>query len=212
MLLGDPKDWIKRFRSLDKRFLERIWAVWERCVEVLPPDPEEDTITANLVDFLLRDAKARRLFHYIELHFKPFGYTDQGAAYILGEIDMAVLLDQNRDRYLAYECKRLNEVRDGVTRSLASKYVLEGIRRFVTEQYSEGLPVGCMLGYVMNGNAVAAQVKVTNAMNAHKNQIGLVARPSKETPIFSILRFSSRHCCNTSEEQVEIRHALLPFP
>ena len=212
MLLGDPRDWTARFRALDVRFLERVWAVWARCVAVLPQDPDEDTITINLVDFVLKDAKARRLFHHVEYHYEPFGYTADGLAFSLGEIDMAVLLDRDRERYLAYECKRLNEVRAGVTRSLATPYVLKGIRRFVTEQYAAGLPVGCMLGYVMSGNVETARSKVAAAIYSHETEVGLVGELSGETPISSILRFSSRHRRSSKGVEIEIRHALLPFP
>ena len=212
MLLGDPKDWTARFRTLDVRFLERVSAVWSRCVAVLPQDPDEDTITINLVDIVSKDAKARRLFHYVEYHYEPFAYTADGLAFSMGEIDMAVLLDQDRERYLAYECKRLNEVRAGVTRSLATSYVLEGVRRFVTEQYAASLPVGCMLGYVMNGNAQTARSKVAAAIHTHKNQVGLVGELTGERPVSSILRFSSRHRRSSKDVEIEIRHALLPFP
>ena len=212
MLLGDPKDWTDRFRTLDVRFLERVWAVWDQCVAVLPPDTDEDTITINLVDFLSRDSKARRLFHYVEYHYEPFGYTPEGSAYSLGEIDMAVMLDQDRQRYLAYECKRLNEVRADVTRSLATPYVLKGILRFVTEQYADGLPVGCMLGYVMDGNTRAAQSHVAAAMSTHDSQIGLVSGPTANQSVCSIIRFSSLHRRTSRRDYIEIRHALLPFP
>ena len=116
MLVGDPTHWIARFRSLDVRFLECVLAVWPRCVAVLPVEPDEDTITINLVDILSRDAKARRLFHHLAYQHEPFGYTADGWAYSKGKIDMALLLDQERERYLAYECKRLNVVRNGRTR------------------------------------------------------------------------------------------------
>ena len=212
MLLGDAKDWTARFRTLDVRFLERVWAVWPRCVALLPQDPDEDTITINLVDIVSKDAKARRLFHYVEFHYKPFGYTADGLAFSLGEIDMVVLLDQDRERYLAYECKRLNEVRAGVTRSLATPYVLEGVRRFVTEQYAAGLPVGCMLGYVMNGNTRTARSTVAAAIHTHKSEVGLVGELTQEKSVSSILRFSSRHLRSSKDVEFEIRHALLPFP
>lgn len=211
MLFGDPKDWTDQFRTLDVRFLERVWAVWARCMEVLPQDAKEDDITINLVNFVSRDAKARRLFHYLEYHYEPFGYTSDGLAYSKGEIDMAVLLDQDRQRYLAYECKRLNEVRNSVPRSLAMSYVLEGVRRFVTEKYAAGLPVGCMLGYVMDGDTRTAQSKVAAAMDNRKSEIGLVAGPTNDHPVCSILRFSSHHRRYTGSDQIEIRHALLPF-
>ena len=48
--------------------------------------------------------------------------------------------------------KRLNVPRDDGRRSLAKKCVMDGLSRFTTGQYSENLPVGCMLGYVLDGD------------------------------------------------------------
>ena len=181
-MVGDAGAWTARFRTLDVRFLERVVAVWPRCLKVLPANPDEDMITENLVAVVSKDAEARRLFHYLEYHYEPFGYTAEGLAYSKGEIDMAVLLDQERDRYLAYECKRLNVARKGGKRSLAPEYVKEGLRRFVTEKYAADLPVGCMLGYVLDGNAAAAQSKVVAAIAAQQSDIRLVGMPKNHPP------------------------------
>ena len=212
MVVGDPGAWTARFRTLDVRFLERVIALWPKCLKVLPENPYEDLITENLVAVLARDAQARRLFHYVEYHFKPFGYTAEGLAYSKGEIDMAVLLDQERDRYLAYECKRLNVARNGGKRSLATEYVKEGLLRFVTEKYAADLPVGCMLGYVLDGNAAAAQAKVVAAIAAQQSVIGLVGMPKNQAPIGPMPRFSSRHSRPSASLEIEVRHTLLPFP
>ena len=96
---GDPAIWADRFRSLDTRFLQRVVAIWPECVAVLPSQPPEDDITVNLVNLLLKDPWARRLFYWLESQFEPFGFTADGMAYSKGRIDMA------RERYLAYECK-----------------------------------------------------------------------------------------------------------
>ncbi len=212
MVLGDPGAWTARFKTLDVRFLERVVAVWTRCLKVLPENPVEDMITENLVAIVSKDPQARRLFHHLEYHYEPFGYTAEGLAYSKGEIDMAVLLDQERDRYLAYECKRLNVARNGGKRSLATEYVKEGLRRFVTEQYAADLPVGCMLGYVLDGNAAAAQSKVVAAIAAQQSVIGLVGMPKKQPPIGPMPRFSSRHTRPSASFDIEVRHTLLPFP
>ena len=108
MVAGNPAAWTARFRTLDERFLERVVAVWPNCLLVLQrcPVPVEDDITRNLVAILSRDSGARRLFHYLEYQYEPFGKTPEGFEYSKGKIDMAVLVDRNRDRYLAYECKR----------------------------------------------------------------------------------------------------------
>ena len=212
MVVGDAGAWTARFRTLDVRFLERVVAVWPRCLKVLPANPDEDMITENLVAVVSKDAEARRLFHYLEYHYEPFGYTAEGLAYSKGEIDMAVLLDQERDRYLAYECKRLNVARKGGKRSLAPEYVKEGLRRFVTEKYAADLPVGCMLGYVLDGNAAAAQSKVVAAIAAQQSDIRLVGMPKNHPPIGSMPRFSSRHTRPSASLDIEVRHTLLPFP
>ena len=212
MLAGDPTDWIARFRSLDIRFLERVLSAWPRCVAALPANPDEDTITINLVDILSRDAKARRLFHHLAYQHEPFGYTADGWAYSKGKIDMALLLDQERERYLAYECKRLNVVQNGKKRSLATPYVLEGMVRFVTEQYAADLPVGCMLGYVLDGNVSTARTKICAAIKLHNGETGLVGSPIDDQSVGSIERLSSYHCRPSNGARFEIRHALLPFP
>ena len=212
MMVGDPSHWTTRFRALDVRFIECVLAVWPRCVAVLPGEPDEDTITINLVDILSRDPKARRLFHHLAYQHEPFGYTADGGAYSKGRIDMALLLDQERERYLAYECKRLNVIRNGRKRSLATPYVLEGMIRFITEQYAADLPVGCMLGYVLDGNVNTARAKVRAAINSHSGNIGLVGKPMDDQPVGAIGRLSSRHSRPTNGTDIEIRHALLPLP
>ena len=210
-VVGDPSIWADRFRSVDIRLLQRIAAVWPKCVAVLPHQPDEDTITINLVDILSKDAQARRLFHYIEFHYEPFGYTPNGTAYSKGEIDLVVILDEQRDRYLAYECKRLSIYYNGTKHSLATPYVKEGLMRFVTEQYAENLPVGCMLGYVIDGDVPYARSKVYAAIDANKLELNLLASPSVEDSVHIIERFSTRHLRITRSLQIEVRHALLPF-
>ena len=110
---GGPATWTDRFRSLDTRFLRRVVAVWPGCVEVLQSHPHEDAITINLVHLLRKDPGARRLFHWLALQYEPLGFTAEGTAYSKGRIDMALLVDREHERYLAYECKRLNVVRQG---------------------------------------------------------------------------------------------------
>ena len=210
MVVGDAQSWAERFRSLDTRILQCIVDIWPKCLAILPNQPYEDTITLNLIDILLKDSEARRLFFWIEFHFEPFGYTPEGVAYSKGQIDMAVILDKNREKYLAYECKRLNVVKKGKKSTQATAYVTKGVKRFVEEKYAENLPVGCMLGYVLDGDVSSACSKIQNAIVANKNTIGFIAGSIQDISLDSVKRFSSRHLRNNSQE-IEIRHALLPF-
>lgn len=212
MMVGDPGKWADQFRPHDERFLQCVAEVWCQCLDLLPGQPVEDVITLNLKNVLIQ-GKARQLFHYIDYHFEPYGYTDSGQAYSKGQIDLAVILHRDSEDYLAYECKRLNVTdNSGHWTSLAGIYVTEGLKRFITEQYAEGLPVGCMLGYVMDGDVGTAKSKVWEAINNRKQSISLIAGPTKEQPVGTIRRFSSRHQRSASQQEIEIRHALLPFP
>ena len=209
MLAGDPAAWADRFRSFDARFLERVTAVWPRCIDKLPKHPDEDTITMNLVDLLTRDPDVLRRFHWIEFQYEPFGHTAEGTAYSRGRIDMAVFMNQDRDIYLAYECKRLNDVRRDGRRSLASGYVKDGLSRFVVEQYSEGLPVACMLGYVLDGDMEYAESNVRGKMLELGEEVGLLTGPREAMTIGESRRFFSRHRRQSGGE-IEVRHALFP--
>jgi len=141
---------------------------------------------------------------------EPFGKHPGGATFSKGKIDIAVLLDQERERYVAYECKRLNVIYGGARSSLATPYVKDGMMRFLTEQYAEGLPFGSMLGYVMDGDLSFAQTQVDRAIDAHKILLGIVDGASPCEAIPGIGRFSTLHQrANTSI--IELRHALLPF-
>ena len=216
MVAGDPTAWAGRFRSFDVRFLKRVAAVRPECIGRLPKRPtedpitiKEDPITINLVDLLNRDPDARRWFHYVEFQYEPFGHTAEGTAYSTGSIDIAVILNQDRDIYLAYECKRLNLVRQDGRRSRAGDYVKDGLSRFVVEQYAKGLPLACMLGYVLDGDLEYAESSVRSRIAELCEEIGLVAEPRDAAPIGESKRFFSRHRRHSGDE-IEVRHALFP--
>ena len=210
MMLGDPEAWRRRLISLDERILERVLHVWGRCVARLPGQPEEDDVTINLVDLLSKDPVVRTLCHWIEYQFEPFGVDHKGVRYSKGIVDLTVLLDWDRETYLPYECKRLNVVNQGRRSSLATPYVTDGLMRFVTEQYAEGLPVGCMLGYVMDGDLAFALQQVRSAVAAQaiplRSRGGITNGEAKP----SIERFRTDHERDVSA-QIEVQHVLLPF-
>jgi len=209
MALGDFRAWASRFMSVDERLLGRIAVVWPACVAVLPTQPEEDAITINLVQRLGKDPVVRRICHWVEFQFEPFGTTPTGTQFSKGKIDIAVLLDWERERYVAYECKRLNVTHGGKLSSLATAYVTQGMMRFMTEQYAEALPIGCMLAYVMNGDIPFAVSRLASAIKSHA-PLGLATGPTSMTSIQNIERFLTTHN-RTAGTMIELRHALLPF-
>jgi hypothetical protein len=210
MLIGDVQGWVDNFVSFDDRFLERIAAAWPDCMAVLPEQPGEDAITINLVDRLAKDVVVRRLCHWVEYQFEPFGLAADGSKFSKGIIDIAVLFDWDRQLYLAYECKRLNVTNGGSRSSLATVYVTQGMMRFLTEQYAERLPVGCMLGYVLDGDVPFAKSLIADAIGSHV-PLALAEGPTPLAAIETIERFRTRHIRQTGS-QIELRHALFSKP
>ena len=211
MIFENADNWVKHFKRFDERLLERICEILPDCIAAMPDNPHEDKITINLIDRFYLDADTRKLFHHCAYQFEPFGHDEQGVAYSKGKIDFVVFWDQNRERYLAYEAKRLNiKTANGRTASLATAYVTEGLARFVTEQYSEGLPVACMLGYVIDGNTRTAQAKIVSAIIKNSQLVGLVAKPSVLPAIASAIRMTSDHQRQSGSGKINIRHALVP--
>lgn len=209
MIIGDIQDWKRHFVSLDRRVLERIAVVWPRCIAVLPMQPVEDQITINLVALLAKDPVVRRICHWVDYQSEPMGTDARGAKFSKGKIDLAVFLDWERERYLAYECKRLNVVSKNGRSSLATEYVQKGMMRFITEQYAEALPVGCMLGYVMDGHVPFAIGQVSAAIKTH-GPLSLINGPTTTSATQMIERFLTNHS-KISGGTIELRHALLPF-
>ena len=208
-LIGDPGAWLDHFRTLDQRLLDRVGVVWPSCCAKLSGQPIEDKITINLVDLLSKDTIVRRLCHWVGYQHEPFGLLPDGTKFSKGKIDMAAFFDQERERYLAYECKRLNVHNNGSRRSLATQYVVEGMMRFITEQYAEGLPVGCMLGYVMDGDTAFAQSQVNNVIVSH-GPLSLTGDPEALPETVQIGRFRTGHI-RSGGGAIELRHALLAY-
>ena len=201
MVSGERRSWVVKFRVTDRKFLRCVARVWRQSIAHMPRSSCEDTITYALVCNVNRDAEARSAF-YCDYQF----YTT-----VTLHLDIAVIVHNDRSTYLGYECKRLNVTgTDGARRSQAGAYVGEdGMMRFVTEKYAEGLPVGCMMGYVMDGDMSFAFMHIEAAMTAEQPTLGLQGELQEDPPIGIIRRFVTEH--ERDGRWMEIRHALLPF-
>ena len=201
MVSGERRSWVVKFRVTERKFLRCVARVWWQAIAHLPRSSCEDTITYALVCNVNRDAEARSAF-YCDYQF----YTT-----VTLHVDMAVIVHNDRSTYLGYECKRLNVTgTDGARRSQAGAYVGEdGMMCFVQERYAEGLPVGCMMGYVMDGDMNFAFMHIEAAMMAKQPALGLQGELQQHLPIGIIRRFVTEH--ERDGRWMEIRHALLPF-
>ena len=208
MIVGDAEAWISRFRRFDERLLPLIIQIVPKCVAKLGKNALEDDITLNLVNKLALDPIARGIVIF-EYQHHPSTVDEMGSEKSTGEIDFVAHFSRTRKTYLAYECKRLNVPTGSGKKSLATEYVKEGVHRFVTEQYSEGLPMGCMLGYVLDGDVLGANAKVRGALKKHELMIALHGEPVDLEGIQSALRFRSNHKRAKSGSLIEVRHSLV---
>ena len=210
MTIGDMAHWKNRFLSVDQRFTERLVVHWPDCRDSLTSVSEEDDITNNLVYRLCKDPEVRRI-GWPEAQYVPFELTgSMGAVTGKGYIDIGFILDQNRDMYIAYECKRLNVTYKGRRSSLAKPYVIEGLYRYIDQQYSRSLPMACMLGYVMDGDVEFALDKVHTAIKAHAGGEKLKSGPNELHKMGTSGRFQTIQK-RVDGSAFEVNHTFLSF-
>ena len=208
MMDGEQLGWKAEYRRRDDLFLRFVMKVWWQVVARLPADALEDAITKALVDRLDADAWVRALF-YCDYQFVPMDRALDGSLAEDRFIDIAMIMDNDRSRYLAYECKKLNVWREGVRRSQAGRYVDDGMMRFVTGKYAKGLPVACMIGYVMDGDLSFAYARIKATVGENRTALRLQDGPTDEPPLDAMARFVTTH--ERNGDGIELRHALLPF-
>lgn len=168
----------------------------------------EDHITEHLVQALRRTKKVpgRITYQYVLLVEDANGNVSLSSS-----IDFVLTVGDDEDVYLAYECKRLNVPYAARVRNLCVPYVDEGLMRFVSGQYSNGLPMATMLGYVMNGDNGRARRSLCKVMKARAVTLGLTAELDYPSLPGAPTRFRSTHKCRPGQS-IDVEHQLLPWP
>ena len=212
MLAGDISDWLEHFRTLEERMADAIEAAWPLCIAPLQSKKNnmthEDHITNHLVEALIRTKKVpgRIIPQYSLLEAK----ADNGVT-LSSNIDFVLTIGDDEDVYLACECKRLNVPYKSGMRGLVGAYVDDGLMRFISGQYSNGLPLAMMLGYVMNARLDRARRGLRRAMTVRSKAINL--KSERDAPVITghPLRFFTIHAC-ASGHDIEVAHTLLGWP
>lgn len=211
MLAGNPADWLSHFRTLEERLVEAVEATWPGCIAPLQKlkntMTHEDNITNHLVASLI---KAKKLPGRIISQYSLLTEDANQLVKLSSNIDFILTIGDQEDVYLACECKRLNVPYKTRTRGLAYEYVRDGLMRFVTGQYSHGLPLAMMLGYVMNNQLIRAHARVKRAMGRSKT-INLKSASDLAVADDKPIRFSTTHNCNSGHE-IHVIHTLLGWP
>jgi hypothetical protein len=171
-VVGTPTDWADLIDPLVPQILSLVIASWEGMPPPVP-DEGEDNITNALCRALQQNRTARSLMFQIRtqvVELDPVPGED------FGRMDIVFIpLVPREDVYFCLESKRLNVVKDGVTRAYASEYVTFGMLRFVSGQYSKAVRHGGMIAYVLDGNVARAMINIENNMRRQHAALGMTA-------------------------------------
>jgi hypothetical protein len=211
MFIGDATAWLARFQDVEERLIHCLPDVWPVSIAGLTGQPREDEITRRLVFHLRRDPEARKLGAILCQH-TLLEEQLRGDVVTKGYIDIAIVLSENPECYVAFECKRLNVITKGRLSSLAGPYVEHGMLRYVCAQYAQDLPLGGMIGYVFDGDILAAEKGVCAAIVARSAMLCSSSAPVVSVPVGFARRLTTRHSRAGEVKSFEIRHTLLPYP
>ena len=167
--------------------LNLILESWS-AMPALPSDETEDNITIALCRILKQNRTARNLMFQIHIQYVEL---EPLAGPEVGRLDIAfVPLIPREDIYFCLESKRLNATSGGRVRSYASEYVVFGMLRFVTGQYSKAVRHGGMIAYVLDGDVARAMQNVE--ANIRTNCVALCMNPPGQFVASSVLTANNR--------------------
>jgi hypothetical protein len=138
----------------------------------VPSDRREVPITQKLCAHL-RNSRDRST-HFFRVDCEAYVLDDEGE--LSGRIDLRFSQGLDEHVYFSLECKRLRVRFKSRFGSLANEYVTQGMLRYFTGQYAEGLDKGGMLGYVMDNDVPAAIEDVAKCIE--KNRASLCMAPN----------------------------------
>lgn len=174
---GSAAAWIALLERMLPEILRLIVDTWQ----VLPrpfDDDREDAITETLCRALRENRTVRELPFYVQIQMVEL---DPTPGLELGRLDIAFLPaglpgPPSEAVYLCLECKRLNVIQNERRRPGGSEYVMHGMLRFVSGQYARVVHHGSMLGYVLDGDILAAVENVES--NIRNQYVALCTDPT----------------------------------
>jgi hypothetical protein len=169
MTVGDTSYWDDFFQqNLIPAVLAYVIRTWEHMPKPGRSDLE-DAISIKLYSALIK-AKDRNAHAFLIRYQDVQVDTDLDRE--TGRKDIVFFPSlQDEEIYLCLEAKRLNAVVSGKRRSLADKYVKEGMQRFVDGKYARFVRHGAMLAYVLDGDSERAIQNVENNIRSRLSEL-----------------------------------------
>lgn len=213
-VIGSPENWADFLQQMLPQLLRLTIDTWRSLPGPLGSDREDD-ITNALCGELRANRTVRQLPFYVDTQMVEL---DPVPGEDLGRLDIAfrptgLSGPPSESIYFCLECKRLNVLTNGQIRTYASEYVLHGMMRFVSGQYSHAVRHGGMLGYVFDGNVQTAINSV--AKNIQKQRVKLGMEPPGQLRQSTILpnetgARETQHRRNHDSALFQIHHLFVP--
>ena len=208
-IIGDSDRWGAALSDTYSIIAAVIETVWPICRTNFHAQRTENYITRRLIRRIRCDERIRDSFLQVDSQRKLLDDdpdTDTGPK---GYLDISILFWVGRNNLcLAIECKRLNVIKKhGQRDSLAQDYVQKGMMRFVNAQYAPDLPLGGMIGYVMDGDVPFAFAAIKGKIQAEATALSCDLQRSRDlSPPQSFLTVHNR-----LPLPIGLRHLLLPI-
>ena len=184
-------------------------------------DWEENTFTLRLTNGYIQPLARRNPLNLVaivqtEIH-TPAMYTGAVSTRKALKIDIRLFhpwMNYNQV-YFAWECKRVGDKRVNTDYSaLVSRYITEGILRFLDEKYAAGLDDAGMLGYVLAGGVINIVADINRSMS-HPRRARRLSPSDHLVPAPAIDTFTdvyrSQHTRAASQRTIRLHHLFLTF-
>ena len=128
-----------------------------------------------------------------ELSLKPDGF-----------IDFKMFYGWDKQDYFGIECKRVSSITTGKDEKLATRYITQGLIKFIKGIYCKNHNFAAMLGFIIDGKPEKCVTKVQQRMNKLSKKINLEENWDKEE------RFGKHsHLYRTCHRQVDHNNNLI---
>lgn len=207
--VGQPS-FIQRY-DIIATVLDIIQAAWIKVCQKpeINTQSDEDTIAGALHNEMWAE-KQRRGIHgpprieneaatrRSDRSLKPDGFIDFKMVYSCNSLE----------DYFGLECKKISSTKPD--RDLATKYVLEGVKRFVVGTYSIGHDYAAILGFVIDGKVTECINLICDRLNKYKNEISL-KEDWVDEPGFGTTQniYRTRHIQDGQNDLMTILHLFL---
>jgi len=220
---GSPDQFPVLWESFVRLVLEITVEAYQRMRRdgVARQDWEEDTFTASLTEDYIRPLARQHLLGLVaepraKVHtpaMKSGAVSPKRATEI--DIRLSYSWMNYSEVYFAWECKRVGDKRvDEKYGVLISRYITEGILRFIDEDYAAGLDDAGMLGYVLAGD-VPNIVHDINASMHHRHRARPLSTSDHLTPAPATGTFRdvyrSHHQRPVNHKTIRLHHLFLKF-